>query len=70
MQKILLLVWGYLNRQDYEVWSLHADTNYIIQNAQRILRCLLEIALRQNSSIITEKIIVWMRYLENCVNED
>ena len=46
MQKILLLVWGYLNGNSYQNWSLHADTNYIVQNSARILRCLLDISFR------------------------
>ena len=69
MEKVVMLFWGYLNKIDYEVYSLEADTKYIIQNAARIMRCLMEIALKQNNAVLVEKILIWLRYLEGCLNE-
>ena len=33
------------------------------------MRCLMEIALRENNAILTEKILIWLRYIENCIHE-
>jgi activating signal cointegrator complex subunit 3 len=48
VEKVMLLVQGYLSMVQYSEYSLQADTNYIVQNGTRILRCILEICLRKN----------------------
>ena len=69
IEKTLLLFWGYLHLETYDNYSLVADTNYITQNGTRIMRCLLEVAIKQNAAYLVETIIEWVRFIENCLNE-
>lgn len=69
LEKIILLFWGYFNGVKHDNYSLTADTMYIVQNGSRIIRCLLDIAIMENAGVLAEKILVWTRYLENCVDE-
>ena len=69
IEKTLLLFWGYLHLESYDNYSLIADTNYITQNGTRVLRCLLEVAIKQNAAYLVETILEWVRFIENCVNE-
>lgn len=55
---------------EYETYSLVADTNYIIQNGTRILRCIFEICLRKNLAYLSLTVLRWCRYIENCIRDD
>jgi activating signal cointegrator complex subunit 3 len=70
LDKIVLLVYGYLYGHRYETYSLESDTMYITENGVRILRCLLEIALKENNAILSENVLVLIRQIENCVSEE
>lgn len=69
-QKVLLLIQGYLSLASYNTYSLVADTNYIVQNGTRILRCIFEICLRKNLAYLSMTVLRWCRYIENCVRDD
>jgi len=68
--KVMLLIQGYLSMADYDTYSLVADTNYIIQNGTRILRCIFEICLRKNLAYLSITVLRWCRYIENCIRDD
>jgi activating signal cointegrator complex subunit 3 len=70
LDKIVLLFYGYLYQRKYEVYSLESDTTYVTENGVRILRCMLEIALKENSAVLAENLLVLIRQVENCVSED
>ena len=69
-QKVMLLIQGYLSIASYETYSLVADTNYIVQNGTRILRCIFEICLRKNLAYLSQTVLRWCRYIENCIRDD
>ena len=64
-EKILALICGYLTKYDYESFSLHIDSQYVIQNSIRILRCILDIALKKNMCMLVEKTLEWCKFIEN-----
>lgn len=70
VEKVQLLIQGFLSMQSYDQYSLVADTFYIIQNGSRILRCIFEICLRKNQSDLSITVLKWCRYIENCVRDD
>lgn len=70
MDKVVLLFYGYLYGRRYETYSLESDTTYVTENGVRILRCLLEISLKENNALLAENILVLIRQIENCVNEE
>lgn len=70
LEKIILLFWGYLYGHKYDVYSLESDTNYVTENGLRIMRCLFEISLKENNAVLAEKILIWIRFIENCLNEN
>lgn len=65
MEKILAVISGYLSKYEYESFSLVVDSSYIIQNAIRILRCVLDICLKKNVAILVELSLKWCKLLEN-----
>lgn len=69
-EKVMLLIQGYLSMLHYETYSLVADTNYIVQNGTRILRCIFEICLRKNLAYLSLTVLRWCRYMECCIRDD
>jgi hypothetical protein len=49
-QKVMLLMQGYLRDVTYENFSLINDTQYVIQNSIRFLRCLLDLCSKKNQA--------------------
>jgi hypothetical protein len=49
-QKVMLLMQGYLRDVTYENFSLVNDTQYVIQNSIRLLRCLLDLCSKKNQA--------------------
>ncbi len=49
-QKVMLLMQGYLRDVTYENFSLINDTQYVIQNSIRLLRCLLDLCSKKNQA--------------------
>ena len=49
-QKVILLLQGYLRDVTYENFSLINDTQYIVQNSIRLLRCMLDLCSKKNQA--------------------
>jgi hypothetical protein len=49
-QKVMLLMQGYLRDVTYENFSLVNDTQYVIQNSIRLLRCLVDLCSKKNQA--------------------
>ncbi len=64
-EKILILMSGYLKQYEFDCFSLVIDTQYVIQNAIRILRCILEITFQKNLANLVDTAMRWCKYLEN-----
>ena len=64
-EKILILISGYLKQYEFDSFSLVIDTQYVIQNSIRILRCILEIAFKKNLANLVDTAMRWCKYLEN-----
>lgn len=47
-EKVIALISGYISQVHYEVYALVMDTNLVIQNAIRLARCMLEMAIKKN----------------------
>ena len=69
-QKVILLLQGYLRDVTYENFSLVNDTQYIVQNSIRLLRCLLDLCSKKNQSENVRIILDWCKYVENRVYKD
>jgi len=64
--KVATLVQVYLSRQFVESFSLVSDTNYILQNASRLFRCMFEITLTRTASMskLSDKLLEWCKMVE------
>lgn len=62
-QKVILLLQGYLRDVTYENFSLVNDTQYIVQNSIRLLRCLLDLCSKKNQSENVRIILEWCKYV-------
>jgi hypothetical protein len=49
-QKVMLLMQGYLRDVTYENFSLINDTQYVVQNSIRLLRCMLDLCSKKNQA--------------------
>ena len=47
-EKVIALISGYIAQVHYEVYALVMDTNLVVQNAIRLARCMLEMAIKKN----------------------
>jgi hypothetical protein len=57
--KVLLLLEGYLYMRPLFVFSLIADTNYIVQNVVRLMRGMFEIALQRRVYATAKECLRW-----------
>ncbi len=48
VEKVLADICGYLNKYEFENFSLTIDSSYVVQNSIRILRCLLDVCTKKN----------------------
>lgn len=69
-KKVMILIQGFLSMQNYDAYSLVADTHYIVQNGTRILRCLYEICLKKNLAYLTTTVLRMARCIENNIRDD
>jgi hypothetical protein len=69
-QKVLLLLQGYLREITYQNFSLINDTQYVIQNSIRLLRCMLDLCSKKSQAENVRKILDWCKYIENRVYKD
>ena len=49
-QKVLLLLQGYLREITYQNFSLVNDTQYVVQNSIRLLRCMLDLCSKKSQA--------------------
>ena len=49
-QKVLLLLQGYLREIAYKNFSLINDTQYVVQNSIRLLRCMLDLCSKKSQA--------------------
>lgn len=66
-QKVILLLQGYLRDVTYENFSLINDTQYVVQNTIRLLRCMLDLCSKKNQAENVKLILNWCKYVENRV---
>jgi hypothetical protein len=64
-EKIVILISGYLSKYEFESFSLVIDSQYVIQNAIRIMRCILEITSKKNMAFLVDLTLRWCKFLEN-----
>lgn len=64
-EKIVILISGYLSKYEFESFSLVIDSQYVIQNAIRIIRCMLEITSKKNMAFLVDVTLRWCKFLEN-----
>ena len=69
-QKVLLLLQGYLRQIVYKNFSLINDTQYVVQNSIRLLRCMLDLCSKKSQAENVRKILGWCKYIENRVYKD
>ncbi len=69
-QKVILLLQGYLRDVTYESFSLTNDTQYVVQNSIRLLRCMLDLCSKKNQADNVRIILQWCKYIENRVYKD
>lgn len=69
-QKVLLLLQGYLREITYKNFSLINDTQYVVQNSIRLLRCMLDLCSKKSQAENVRKILSWCKYIENRVFKD
>jgi hypothetical protein len=62
-QKVILLMQGYLRDVTYENFSLINDTQYVIQNSIRLLRCMLDLCSKKNQAENVRTILNWCKYI-------
>ena len=56
---------GYLLSLSYDNYSLTNDTQYIVQNGIRLLRCLFDLCGRKAQAQNVQIILKWCKFLEN-----
>jgi hypothetical protein len=49
-QKVILLLQGYLRDVAFDNFSLSNDTQYVVQNSIRLLRCMLDLCSKKNQA--------------------
>ena len=64
-EKVLALISGYIAQMKYENYSLLIDTHLVIQNSIRLLRCMLEMAIKKNQADIALKLLNLCKLVEN-----
>lgn len=69
-QKVILLLQGYLRDITYENFSLINDTQFVVQNSIRLLRCMLDLCSKKNQAENVKIILEWCKYIENRVYKD
>lgn len=69
-QKVMLLMQGYLRDVTYDNFSLINDTQYVIQNSIRLLRCLLDLCSKKNQAENVRTILSWCKFIENRIYRD
>lgn len=69
-QKVMLLMQGYLRDVTYDNFSLVNDTQYVIQNSIRLLRCLLDLCSKKNQAENVRTILSWCKFIENRIYRD
>ena len=62
-QKVILLLQGYLRDVTYENFSLINDTQYIVQNSIRLLRCMLDLCSKKNQAENVRLILDWCKFV-------
>jgi hypothetical protein len=69
-QKVVLLLQGYLRDVTYQNFSLINDTQYVVQNSIRLLRCMLDLCSKKSQAENVRTILEWCKYIENRVFRD
>jgi hypothetical protein len=64
-QKVILLLQGYLCNITYSTFSLINDTQFVVQNSIRLLRCMLDLCSKKNQAENVRIILNWCKYIEN-----
>lgn len=64
-EKILALISGYLCKYSYENFSLISDSQFVIQNSIRLLRCMLDIVTKKAMAYNTELVHRWCKFVES-----
>ena len=67
-KKVIILIAGYVCRHKYEVNSLVSDSQFVIQNCIRLLRCLMDLFMKKNKLSGLETCIKWCKLIENRMN--
>ncbi len=62
-QKVLLLIQGYLRDLTYDNYSLINDTQYVIQNSIRLLRCMLDLCSKKYQAENVRTILKWCKFV-------
>ena len=61
---------GYLRDITYENFSLINDTQFVVQNSIRLLRCMLDLCSKKNQAENVRIILNWCKYVENRIYKD
>lgn len=69
-QKVLLLLQGYLREITFQNFSLVNDTQYVVQNSIRLLRCMLDLCSKKSQAENVRRILDWCKFIENRVFRD
>lgn len=64
-EKILALISGYLCKFPYDNFSLISDSMFVIQNAIRLLRCMLDVVTKKSMAFNADVVARWCKYIEN-----
>lgn len=64
--KVGILLQAYISRAHIDSFSLIADTNYIVQNASRVLRAMFEITMTRvvQASEMAERLLEWFKMVD------
>ena len=62
-QKVLLLLQGYLREITYKNFSLVNDTQYVVQNSIRLLRCMLDLCSKKSQAENVRRLLCWCKYI-------
>ena len=54
----------------YENFSLINDTQFVVQNSIRLLRCMLDLCSKKNQAENVRIILDWCKYVENRIYKD
>ncbi|CAD8152858.1 unnamed protein product [Paramecium pentaurelia] len=64
-EKVIALISGYLAKMNFENYALIMDTNIIIQNTIRLLRCMLDMAIKKNQACMALELLKLCKMIEN-----